>query len=136
MKLSVLALDYDGTVARDDRLDPAVREAITEARRRGIKVMLVTGRTVNALRRVAGELNFVDGVVAENGAMCTFQMADSPRLSHRLYPRPSRLAFGSEGFRSQQANALSMRMRAPLLGCLKSSASSSFPLCSCSIEAA
>ena len=63
MKLSVLALDYDGTVARDDRLDPSVREAIAEARRRGIKVMLVTGRTVNALRRVAGELNFVDGVV-------------------------------------------------------------------------
>ena len=72
MKLSVLALDYDGTVARDDRLDPAVREAITEARRRGIKVMLVTGRTVNALRRVAGELNFVDGVVAENGAIVHF----------------------------------------------------------------
>ena len=72
MKLSVLALDYDGTVARDDRLDPSVREAITEARRRGIKVMVVTGRTVNELRRVAGELNFVDGVVAENGAIVHF----------------------------------------------------------------
>lgn len=72
MKLSVLALDYDGTVASDDRLDPSVREAITEARRRGIKVMVVTGRTVNELRRVAGELNFVDGVVAENGAIVHF----------------------------------------------------------------
>jgi hydroxymethylpyrimidine pyrophosphatase-like HAD family hydrolase len=72
MKLSVLALDYDGTVARDDRLDPSVREAITEARRRGIKVMVVTGRTVNELRRVAGELDFADGVVAENGAIVHF----------------------------------------------------------------
>ena len=34
--------------------------------------MLVTGRTLNELRRVAGELNFVDGVVAENGAIVHF----------------------------------------------------------------
>ena len=72
MKLSVLALDYDGTVARDDRLDPSVRDAIAEARRRGIVVMLVTGRTLDDLRRVAGELHFVDGVVAENGALAHF----------------------------------------------------------------
>ncbi len=72
MKLSVLALDYDGTIARDARLDPAVREAIAEARHRGVSVMLVTGRTLEGLRRVAGELSFVDGVVAENGAMVHF----------------------------------------------------------------
>ena len=28
MRLSAIALDYDGTIARDDRLDPAVRDAI------------------------------------------------------------------------------------------------------------
>ena len=28
MKLSAIALDYDGTVARGDVLDPSVREAI------------------------------------------------------------------------------------------------------------
>ena len=72
MKLSVLALDYDGTIARDDRLDPSVRDAIAEARRRGVKVMLVTGRILNDLQRVAGELTFVDGVVAENGAIVHF----------------------------------------------------------------
>ena len=72
MKLSVLALDYDGTVARDDRLDPSVRDAIAEARRRGIAVMLVTGRNLVDLRRVAGDLHFVDGVVAENGALVHF----------------------------------------------------------------
>ena len=72
MKLSVLALDYDGTIARDDRLDPTVREAIAQARGRGVKVMLVTGRTLDDLQRVAGELSFVDGVVAENGALVQF----------------------------------------------------------------
>ena len=72
MKLSVLALDYDGTIARDDRLDSSVRDAIADARRRGIAVMLVTGRNLVDLRRVAGDLHFVDGVVAENGALLHF----------------------------------------------------------------
>ena len=69
MKLSVLALDYDGTIARNDRLDPAVREAIAYARRRKVIVLLVTGRILDELRRVAGRLDFVDGIVAENGAV-------------------------------------------------------------------
>ena len=72
MKLSVIALDYDGTIARDDTLDPDVREAIVEARARGIVVLLVTGRILDELRRVAGDLRFVDGVVAENGAVIHF----------------------------------------------------------------
>lgn len=72
MKLSVLALDYDGTITRGHRLDASVRDAIAEARRRGVKIMLVTGRTLNDLQRVAGEPTFVDGVVAENGAIVHF----------------------------------------------------------------
>lgn len=72
MKLTVLALDYDGTIARDDRLEPSVLDAIAEARRRGIAVMLVTGRRLDDLRRVAGDLHFADGVVAENGALLHF----------------------------------------------------------------
>jgi hydroxymethylpyrimidine pyrophosphatase-like HAD family hydrolase len=72
MKLSVIALDYDGTIARDDRLDAAMTDAIADARRRGIAVMLVTGRRLDDLRRVAGDLRIVDGVVAENGAVVHF----------------------------------------------------------------
>ena len=72
MKLSVIALDYDGTVARGNVLDPAVREAIAFARTQGIVVLLVTGRILDELRRVAGDLHFVDGVVAENGAVLHF----------------------------------------------------------------
>lgn len=79
MKLSVIALDYDGTVARGDVLDPAVREAIARARTQGIVVLLVTGRILDELRRVAGDLHFVDGVIAENGAVIHFP--DSGRTS-------------------------------------------------------
>jgi hydroxymethylpyrimidine pyrophosphatase-like HAD family hydrolase len=69
MKLSVIALDYDGTMAHGDRPDPAVLDAIAFARSRGITVLIVTGRILSELRRVAGPLGFVDGVVAENGAV-------------------------------------------------------------------
>jgi hydroxymethylpyrimidine pyrophosphatase-like HAD family hydrolase len=72
MKLSVIALDYDGTITRDDRLSTPMREAIADARRRGVAVMLVTGRRLDDLRRVAGQLHFVDSVVAENGALLHF----------------------------------------------------------------
>jgi len=72
VKLSVLALDYDGTVAHADALDPSVRAAIAAARTQGIVVLLVTGRILDELRRVAGDLHFVDGVVAENGAAIHF----------------------------------------------------------------
>ena len=72
MKLSVLALDYDGTITRADHPDESVLSAIAEARRRNVTVILVTGRILDDLRRVAGELHFVDGVVAENGAVVHF----------------------------------------------------------------
>jgi hydroxymethylpyrimidine pyrophosphatase-like HAD family hydrolase len=72
VKLSVIALDYDGTIARGNLLDPAVREAIALARTQGIVVLLVTGRILHELLRVAGDLHFVDGVIAENGAVIHF----------------------------------------------------------------
>jgi len=72
MKFGVLALDYDGTIARDGVLSPDIKPAIAEARARGIVVIIVTGRILSDLRRVSGDLNFVDAVVAENGAVLAF----------------------------------------------------------------
>jgi hydroxymethylpyrimidine pyrophosphatase-like HAD family hydrolase len=73
MKFSALALDYDGTIAVDGVMDRAVRGAIGEARRRGILVVLVTGRRLSDLRAVAGDLHCFDVIVAENGAVLEFQ---------------------------------------------------------------
>ncbi len=69
MRLRVIATDYDGTVATDGQLNPDVRAAIHTARQRGILVVIATGRILAELRDVAGGLDFVDGVVAENGAV-------------------------------------------------------------------
>jgi hydroxymethylpyrimidine pyrophosphatase-like HAD family hydrolase len=72
VKLSVIALDFDGTIARNDTLDPDVGRAIGEARARGVFVVLVTGRILSELERVLGDLQLVDAVVAENGAVMRF----------------------------------------------------------------
>ena len=77
MKFGVLALDYDGTIARDGALDPDVRAAITAARARGIVVILVTGRILSDLKQSAGDLEFVDAVVGENGAVLAFPNGQS-----------------------------------------------------------
>lgn len=77
MKFGVLALDYDGTIARDGVLDPAVREAIAQVRARGIAVVIVSGRILSELEQVAGDLHFVDAVVAENGGVLWFPSGHS-----------------------------------------------------------
>ena len=80
MRLTALALDYDGTIAVDGVLGPEVRAAIAETRAAGIKVILVTGRLLGDLRRLAGDLRFVDAVVAENGAVLAFPETGVTRL--------------------------------------------------------
>ncbi len=84
MKLTAIAVDYDGTIATNDRMDPAVRDAIDMARRQGVAVLLVTGRRLNDLRRVCPDLSCFDVVVAENGAVLEFPSSGR----HVLLTRP------------------------------------------------
>src|SRR6059036_2810881 len=89
MKLAALALDYDGTIAVDGILDRSVRDAIAAARQHGVVVLLVTGRQVSDLRRVAGDLTCFDVVVAENGAVLEFPGTGS----HVVLTHPPNRAF-------------------------------------------
>jgi hydroxymethylpyrimidine pyrophosphatase-like HAD family hydrolase len=83
MKMSVLALDYDGTITRTNRPDTSVLDAIAYARAQRVIVILVTGRILDDLERSAGALDFVDGVVGENGAVVYF-----PGTGHRTVLAP------------------------------------------------
>jgi hydroxymethylpyrimidine pyrophosphatase-like HAD family hydrolase len=64
-----LATDYDGTLARDGRVDAPTIEALQEVRRSGRKLILVTGSDLPDLQRAFPELDVFDLVVAENGAL-------------------------------------------------------------------
>ncbi len=72
MKLSAFALDFDGTTSVNGTLDSAVRDAIAIARRAGVAVVLVTGRRLDDLHRVAGDLTCFDAIVGENGGTLEF----------------------------------------------------------------
>jgi hydroxymethylpyrimidine pyrophosphatase-like HAD family hydrolase len=97
MKLSAVALDYDGTIAFDDRPDVSVLTAIASARRRNVRVILVTGRILDELRRVAGDLRFVDVVVAENGAVIHFPETGHTSVLAPLIPAAFASRLGQQG---------------------------------------
>jgi soluble P-type ATPase len=85
MKLRVFALDYDGTIAHDGVLATDVRNALAEARARGLVVVLATGRILDDLRSLAGDLTVFDAIVAENGAVIAFPRSGR---STQLAPAP------------------------------------------------
>jgi hydroxymethylpyrimidine pyrophosphatase-like HAD family hydrolase len=68
--IRTIAVDYDGTVARDGRLSQAASAALEEVRQAGLHVVLVTGRIFEELTRVAPDVSDrFDVIVAENGAV-------------------------------------------------------------------
>ena len=101
MRLFALALDYDGTIAANDRLDPLMRDAIAEARTRNIAVILVTGRVLDELRRVAGDLHFVDAVIACWSAFRGAPAGEVAQAERLLRPCPIETLDDAAGFRGQ-----------------------------------
>jgi hypothetical protein len=91
LKLTVIALDYDGTIARDGRVEPLVIQAVREGQARGIVMILVTGRILRDLHRVFPEHDLFDAIVAENGAVLAF-----PNASARLLTQPPAQALLNE----------------------------------------
>jgi hydroxymethylpyrimidine pyrophosphatase-like HAD family hydrolase len=69
---AALACDYDGTLAIHDRIPAVTVAALVRARERGIRLVLVTGRTLFELTRVCASLELFDAVVAENGGVLYF----------------------------------------------------------------
>jgi hydroxymethylpyrimidine pyrophosphatase-like HAD family hydrolase len=66
----LLALDIDGTLLRSDKtISPRTLGAVVEARRRGVRVVLVTGRRHPAARRIVEQLGFDLDLVLHNGAL-------------------------------------------------------------------
>ena len=69
MAFEVLATDYDGTIARDGRVDDATLAALRRARDEGLRLLLVTGREVADLMNTFAHLEVFERVVAENGGV-------------------------------------------------------------------
>jgi hydroxymethylpyrimidine pyrophosphatase-like HAD family hydrolase len=106
MKLRVLALDYDGTIATAGMLHAEVRAAIEAARARGLVVVLVTGRVLAGLRPLVGDLGLFDAVVAENGAMLTFPKSGRSAVLARPIDEPLLAALRRRGLQVHAGNCV------------------------------
>jgi Cof subfamily protein (haloacid dehalogenase superfamily) len=87
MHYQLLALDLDGTT-----LDPSgdlsdgVRDAIGEARRRGLQVVLCTGRRFRTALPLARQLELTGSIIVNNGVLVK-DLESGETLQHRYLPR-------------------------------------------------
>jgi hydroxymethylpyrimidine pyrophosphatase-like HAD family hydrolase len=75
VKLRVMALDVDGTIAVDARFDDDLAAAIRDVRRAGVMTVLVSGRVLPEIQALLPAPDLFDAIVAESGAVV--QMANS-----------------------------------------------------------
>ncbi len=69
MRYLALAVDYDGTLAKDGRVARATVHALEQVAASGRRIVLVTGRELPELLELFPEIGVFDRVVAENGAL-------------------------------------------------------------------
>ena len=86
--IQLIALDLDDTLLTSHlEISPRNQQAIAEARRRGIPVVLASGRTPQAMARFAQWLNLFDRpghLISDNGSTITTTQPQQTLVSHRL----------------------------------------------------
>jgi hydroxymethylpyrimidine pyrophosphatase-like HAD family hydrolase len=89
VRYTVLASDYDGTLAKDGVVAPQTIGALDRFRSTGRRLVMVTGREVSDLESVFPRLDLFDCVVAENGAVLYWP----GRCEKRVLAEPPSAAF-------------------------------------------
>jgi len=80
MHFLALAVDYDGTIAENGSVPAQVCASLTTLKNSGRKLLLVTGRELQALKHHFPHLDLFDLVVAENGALLYDPVTDTEDL--------------------------------------------------------
>jgi phosphoglycolate phosphatase (TIGR01487 family) len=89
MRFAAVAVDYDGTLARDGVVDPVTITAIEQYLQSGRKFILVTGRIVKDLLVVFPQARLCTSIVGENGAVLYDPVTDQ----HEVLGAPPPAAF-------------------------------------------
>lgn len=113
--IKLIAIDIDGTLLNPkSELSPRVERAVRAAMEKGVKVVLATGKTINATQWLREKLNFrapiiaVQGLVTydENASISTQQTID-PMIARRVITYMEERGFTVIGYSGQR-----MMMRA------------------------
>lgn len=79
MLFCALASDYDGTLAREGKVDETTLAALQNLKAAGKRLILITGRELPSLHSVFGFCDYFDIIVAENGAVLYFPATKEER---------------------------------------------------------
>ena len=80
MYLKILACDLDGTLAQHGVIDDSIWKALRELRKKGLTLMLVTGRTLATFEADGPFAELFEAIVAEDGAAVYFTKNNSVSL--------------------------------------------------------
>ncbi|MFP7632832.1 HAD-IIB family hydrolase [Pseudomonas veronii] len=80
MHFLALAVDYDGTIAENGNVPEHVCTALAGLKASGRKLLLITGRELQALKHHFTQLDLFDLVVVENGALLYDPRTDTEEL--------------------------------------------------------
>lgn len=73
MSIKLVAIDLDGTLLNPQKeITPAVREAVQEAKKAGVKIVITTGRPISGVKKILTELGLTDPgdyVITFNGGL-------------------------------------------------------------------
>jgi len=80
MQFKVLALDLDGTIAMNDKVELKTLQVLRDAKKEGFAMVLVTGRRLIDIDQMGPFEELCEAVVAENGAAVYFPSTDTVTL--------------------------------------------------------
>lgn len=80
MRYHIFATDYDGTIAKDERVSAETLDYLQKLKLTGRTIVLVTGRELDSLEIVFPEYKIFDYIVAENGAVIHFTLTGKDEL--------------------------------------------------------
>ena len=85
MPVKLLALDLDGTLVADlNNISPRVKNAVSAAMARGVRVVLATGREFFITQRYARQLDISTPLICYQGALIQSPHSDTPLLAHTI----------------------------------------------------
>ncbi|HYD64860.1 HAD family hydrolase [Azospirillum sp.] len=113
MHYAALAIDYDGTLARNGRVDAAALDALERLKRAGRTLFLVTGRRLDDLRDAFPEYTVCHRIVAENGALLHRPATDETLALAPPVPAALVQALSRKGVQPLEVGAVIVATRVP-----------------------
>ena len=86
MNITILAVDFDGTISQGDDLAPEARDALRRWKETGQSIILVTGRFYDFVCNLQKKEEVFDLIVAENGAILYDTHTDKTELPFGTVP--------------------------------------------------